>query len=111
MRYDQIYDRIETLCNEKGWSLFKLSKESKASYSTLYNTMKNHTVPQIDLIQKVCDGFNISISEFFQDEDNEKMQLSDKDMLLINNARELNTNERDRVLAYMQGLLDMKNKD
>lgn len=109
MRYEQIGHRIEALCEKRGWSLYKLAQESNIAYSTLYDTKNGLTVPQVDLIQKICDGFNITMSDFFKEEDDGVLQLSDDDILIVNCAKELDSVQRARALAYMQGLKDMNN--
>lgn len=66
MRYDQIYDRINSLCEERGWSQYKLIHESGIPQSSFYNMMDRHSIPQLDMIQRICDGFNITLAEFLQ---------------------------------------------
>jgi transcriptional regulator with XRE-family HTH domain len=65
IRYDDIYDRISELCEERGWSNYKLMNESGIAKSTFYNMLEKKSVPQIDMIQKICDGFNMTLGEFF----------------------------------------------
>ncbi len=108
MRYEQIYDRINSLCEERGWTLYKLAGESNVAYSTLYNMMERHSVPQLDLIQNLCDGFNITLADFFIDENAGRKELSQKDMIFLNSSRGLDSRERNQVLAYIQALQDMK---
>ena len=58
--------RFGELCNEKGISFCKLASILGVPYTTvksiLYNQSKN---PGISTIKKLCDGLNISITEFF----------------------------------------------
>ena len=37
MRYDQVYDRIDELCEQRGWSRYKLVEESGIPQSSFYN--------------------------------------------------------------------------
>ncbi len=58
--------RIEELCNEKGINFCRLATVCGIPYTTvksiIYNQSKN---PGITTIKKICDGLDISISEFF----------------------------------------------
>lgn len=58
--------RIEELCNEKGINFCQLATVSGISYTTvksiIYQQSKN---PGIITIRKICDGFDITITEFF----------------------------------------------
>ena len=65
--YDQVYDRIDELCEQRGWSRYKLVEESGIPQSSFYNMFNRHSIPRLDLIQKICDGFHISLAEFFAD--------------------------------------------
>ena len=61
-----VAQRIETLCNERGITINALSYISGVANSTIkgifYNRSKN---PGILTIKKLCDGFEISLGEFF----------------------------------------------
>lgn len=58
--------RIEELCNEKGINFCQLATVSGIPYTTvksiIYQQSKN---PGIITIKKICDGFDITITEFF----------------------------------------------
>ena len=58
--------RIEQLCAERGLNFCRLATISGIPYTTIksiiYNQSKN---PGITTIKKICDGLNISITEFF----------------------------------------------
>lgn len=111
IRYDDIYDRISELCEERGWSNYKLMNESGIAKSTFYNMLEKKSVPQIDMIQKICDGFNMTLGEFFADKVENNRELSKDDMSFVTKSRELDTSDRGRVLAYMQALIDRQNED
>lgn len=57
---------IEELCEQKGITICKLATISGIPHTTLksiiYNQSKN---PGIVTIKKLCDGFGITVTEFF----------------------------------------------
>ena len=61
--------RIEQLCAERGLNFCRLATIAGVPYTTIksivYNQSKN---PGIATIKKICDGLNISIIDFFNDE-------------------------------------------
>ena len=59
--------RIRELCNQRGWSLYKLSKESGIAYSSLNNIFLRNTQPSIPTLEKICLGFGIQLSDFFSE--------------------------------------------
>lgn len=72
---DIVKKRIIELCKIKNISLIELSIKSKISISTIqsifYKRSKN---PGIKTIKKICDGFDISITDFFNTEEFEKLE-------------------------------------
>lgn len=109
MRYEQVYNRIKELCEERGWSQYRLIKESGIPQSSFYNMMDRESIPQLDMIQRICDGLNITLGDFFAD-DRAAEELSRDDYLFIEASRKLDADNRRRALAYMDGLIDLQNK-
>ena len=60
-----IIKRINDLLAEKDWSIHQLSLECDVSRSTLYRILSHEISPSFEQIEKICDGFNITVEEFF----------------------------------------------
>lgn len=64
-----VANRIESLCSERGITINGLSYISGVSNSTIkgifYKRSKN---PGIVTIKKICDGFGITLAQFFDTE-------------------------------------------
>ena len=104
MRANEVYKRIESLCEQRKWSFYKLIQESGISESTLYNMMERKSIPRIDLIQNLCDGMNITLGEFFSDE--QILELSDRDQELLGLTEKLDEKQYLRLTAYAQSMVD-----
>lgn len=61
--------RLRQLLEERGWTAYRLAKESGLSESTLANIFKRNTVPSISTLEAVCAAFGISLAQFFADQD------------------------------------------
>ena len=60
--------RIKNLANERNISILKLCKLSKVPYSTLSSFFNNRCSSlTIATLHKICNGFNISLYDFFFD--------------------------------------------
>lgn len=67
--YNAVKNRILSLCEEKKMSVYKLSTESAVSASTIKNILYGKSVnPGVVTIKMLCDGFGITINEFFDAE-------------------------------------------
>lgn len=64
--YTAVKNRILTLCEEKNFTINKLANESGVAASTikniLYGKSKN---PGIVTLKMMCDGLDISLTDFF----------------------------------------------
>lgn len=66
---DAIALRILVLCNERGITPNKLSTISGMTQSTINNIINTGSKnPTVSTIKKICDGLDITLSEFFDDE-------------------------------------------
>ena len=60
--------RIQILCSKNDIAINTLANQSGISTSTIYSMLgKKSKNPGVVSIQKICDGLNISVREFFND--------------------------------------------
>lgn len=61
-----VKERILELCNERGITVNKLATISGVTQSTLSNIISGrNNSTTVSTVKKLCDGLDISISEFF----------------------------------------------
>ena len=105
---NNVLKRIKELYTQKGWSVYRLAKESDIAYSSLNNMLLRNTQPTIFSLEKLCKGLGITLSEFFNEEvatDYQfRLQLSEKEYEIVTMYRTLQTNEQQLLYAYLQGL-------
>ncbi len=61
--------RLRQLLNARGWTEYRLSKNSGLSESTLANIFKRNTMPSIATLEAICNSFGITLSQFFAEGD------------------------------------------
>lgn len=107
-----VLDRIQQLLTFKHWSLYKLAKQSDIPYSSLNNIFNRQTCPTMVTLEKICHGFNISLSEFFSFESNPLRNeiLSNDEEELLNTYKELSVQNKKLLKAYLDGLCKRWNK-
>ena len=64
-----VNERIKALLNEKGWTPYRLAKESGLSDATIGNHFRRNTTPTISTLEAICNGLNITLSQFFAESD------------------------------------------
>lgn len=105
MREDYVLKKVTQLREERNWSLYRLAKEAGISYSTLSNTFHRNNVPSVSTLMRICEGFGITLAEFFDEEGTMPKQLTVSDQKLLVDWHRLPRNDKNLVTAYMQGLL------
>ena len=61
-----VRERIAELCEEKHITIYKLANISGITQSTLNNIMSGrNNSTTISTIQKICDGLEITVTDFF----------------------------------------------
>ena len=77
-----IHYRLQMLLDERGWSKYRLAKQSSLSESTIANIFKRNTDPTVSTLEAVCGGFGITLSLFFAEY--EMVELSPELKALFN---------------------------
>ena len=73
--YEAVKNRILQLCEEKNMTIYKLSVESAVAPSSIKNILyRKSKNPGIVTIKMLCDGFGISLNEFFDTEEFKKLE-------------------------------------
>lgn len=60
-----ILERLDEMMKARGWSDYRLAKESKLSSSTVANLRKRNTIPSVVTLEAICDAFGITLAQFF----------------------------------------------
>lgn len=59
------HKRLQQLLKERGWTEYRLAKNCGLSESTIANIFRRNAVPSIATLEAVCNGFGITMSQFF----------------------------------------------
>lgn len=75
---DVLVERINNLCKKKRMTYYALSYKSAVPMTTLIHIMDKSTVnPGVLTIGKLCDGFGITLKEFFDSPEFENLERYD----------------------------------
>lgn len=66
-------EKIDKIMKDRGWSAYRLSKESGVPEATIGNMFRRNTVPTIPTLEAICRGFGITLSQFFTERDTVEM--------------------------------------
>ena len=74
------HKKLRQLLDERGWTEYRLSKECGLSESTLANIFRRNTLPSISTLESICNGFGITLSQFFAEGDMVEMTPETKEL-------------------------------
>ena len=94
-----VLGRINALRKERGWSIYRLADEAMLTQSTLSNMFTRKTLPSLYTLSQICEAFNITMSEFFNDG-----VAVDEETRLLASFRKLDEKDRKTVLALSEYL-------
>ena len=101
-----VIQHIKDLCAERNWTYYKLAKEAELPYSTISNMLHRGNIPSVPTLQKMCNGFGISLTSFFHP-DMENVCLTEDQQEVINIFNKLSLEERKQFIAYGMGLANI----
>ncbi|MDR0906774.1 MAG: helix-turn-helix domain-containing protein [Oscillospiraceae bacterium] len=101
-----ILRRITELREARGWSDYRLAKEAGIPQSTLSNLYKRANSPTVSTLDAICAAFGISLSQFFAESD-EIPALTDDQRQLLDKWVLLSPRQKEKVIAYILGGLEL----
>lgn len=96
------HSRLRQLMADRGWTAYRLSKESGLSESTLANIFKRNTVPSITTLEAICSAFGISLAQFFAE--SEMVELTPELRTLFENWVSLTAEQKQAALQMIQAM-------
>lgn len=63
-----VLQRLQDILKERGWSVYRLAKESEINPSTLGNLFARNNVPTIPTLERICQALGMTLAEFFTEE-------------------------------------------
>ena len=98
-----IVDRIDSLRVEKSFSIYELAQRADLSENTLKKVYKKQGFPTVFTIYRLCQAFNITLSEFFM-LDNNNRAFSKKELELLERFSKLSPKAQDALLEISRYL-------
>lgn len=62
-----IENNMQRLIDERGWTIYRLAKESGVTVSALYNIGKKRQGPYVETAVKLADALNVSLDELVRE--------------------------------------------
>lgn len=96
-----ILQRIIKLRQERGWTEYQLSESSGISQSTISSWYSKGMLPSVGSLEKICNGFGITMSYFFAEE-GDAVILTKEQRELLNNWDKLKPEAKKSLINFLE---------
>ena len=97
-----VFEKIDRLRKERGWSINNLAMEAMLTQSTVSNLYNRRSEPKISTLRSLCDAFGISLSEFFEEDDPTEEEITKQ--LLKNALLRLSLDQKKALLTLLTAM-------
>ena len=104
-----ILGRIDRERLARGWSEYTLAENSGLTQSTLSTWRRRNLQPNVTSIEKICHGFGITLSQFFE-EDAAVHHLTEEQKSLLTIWDRLSPSQRTAILELILVVLPQSSK-
>jgi len=95
-----VRDVITKYREERGWTEYQLAEYSGLPQSTISSWYSKNRLPTLSSLEKICDAFNVTISQLFA-EGNEPVSLTDSQKKLLERWSRLNNEQQKAVFILI----------
>ena len=100
-----ILERLNKVLKEAGITRYRLSKKCDVPEETLTGIFNRGSIPTIVTLEAICKGLNITLSQFFAE--NDMIELTPELKELYSDWRFLTPKQKELTLQFVK---EMKNK-
>lgn len=98
-----VLERILYYRSQKKWSEYQLAEKSGLTQSTISSWYRKNMLPSISSLEKICNAFEITLSEFFSFE-NDTFTLTDMQKKLLTETNRLTDKQKLALLDFLKTL-------
>lgn len=113
MEVVDVHNRIKNMADERGLSAYELAKRSGMALSSLYNMFERGTMPKLETLEKICNGMDVSLSDFFVFLSKPRVggYLTETDMALLEANRKLTERNQEYLIIYAKGMYEAQHDE
>lgn len=99
----EIYEKVDALRLEKGWTIYELAKKAGVAPTTIYNWRDRQSSPTLSLLDAVCSAFEITVIDFLLNED-ELMSLTEEQKEVMRLWNTLSSEKKKSIITLMKSM-------
>lgn len=96
-----VLERITYLRTAKNWTEYQLAERSGLTQSTISSWYRKNMLPSISSLEKICNAFEITLSQFFSTDD-ENFSLTSTQKELLDAANHLSEKQQQALIQFLK---------
>lgn len=97
-----VLKKIEEERSARGWTEYTLAKNADLTQSTISTWFRKDLQPSVASLEKICQAFGITLSQFFQEKNTYDAADEQKELLSLWSS--LNPIQRDIILQLLRNM-------
>lgn len=89
----------------RGWTEYQLAERSGLPQSTISSWYKKGMTPSFSSLEKICEAFGLTLSQFFADAE-DRLALTPAQRALLDKWSRLTPGQQSSLLALMDAMLE-----
>lgn len=92
--------KLMLILEDRGWSEYRLAKESNLPYSTVLNIFQRNNQPSISTLEAMCNGLGITLAQFFT-EDESLVMLTEEQKEILEKYEVLSKAQKEMIVDLL----------
>lgn len=92
--------KLAMLLEDRGWSEYRLAKESNLPHSTVLNIFQRNNPPSISTLEAMCNGLGITLAQFFT-EDESLVMLTEEQKEILEKYEALSKAQKEMIVDLL----------
>lgn len=98
-----VLERILELRKARNWTEYQLAEKSGLTQSTISSWYRKKIIPTIPSLEKVCNAYGITLSQFFL-EHSATVDLTENQLELIEAVNKLDSKQMESLIQFIRSL-------
>ena len=98
----ELYEKVDKLRIQKGYTVAKLNSLAGISHSTLNSWKQRGTMPKLEVLESICYALDISVASLIYDVDTDK--FSGEEIELISYWRSIDEELKRDILSIIKNM-------
>ena len=99
-----ILKKITELRIERNWTEYELAERSELTQSTISSWYRKNLIPSIQSLERICNAFGITLTQFFLESECFSEQLSKEQVEILKSWNRLTKEQQRKLTDFLNSL-------